>query len=70
MASDAQVIAFFDRHLALLGAERDTEREEFDLLTSAKVLAGQVGLLERRGLSLGGLGVRNINLGAALHCGH
>jgi DNA polymerase alpha-associated DNA helicase A len=57
--SQTELKAFLDRHDELLQLERAEEEEQTRLLNSncsAKEL-------ERKGLSLGGLGVSNINVG-------
>ncbi|CAH7670226.1 P-loop containing nucleoside triphosphate hydrolase protein [Phakopsora pachyrhizi] len=64
MTSPKELGAWFDGHLRLLRIERESEKVEFDLLTSEKVRMGQTRLLERMGISIGSLGVRQINIGS------
>jgi hypothetical protein len=56
---DPNIAAFIDRQCVLLTKERQAEVERTSLLLSN---CGPK-LLERKGLSLGGLGVANINIG-------
>lgn len=57
--SDDDIKAFLDAHTELLQLERDAEEEQTRLLNS-KCSPKE---LERKGLSLGGLGVSAINVG-------
>ncbi|EIW65924.1 hypothetical protein TREMEDRAFT_72495 [Tremella mesenterica DSM 1558] len=57
--SDPTLTTFFDKHASLLKLERDTEEEQTKLLNSNCPPT----LLERRGLALGGLGVKGVNTG-------
>ncbi|KNZ63233.1 uncharacterized protein VP01_116g6 [Puccinia sorghi] len=63
MTTPKTLRSWFDGHTKLLRLERASEKEEFDLLTSEKVKRGQTKLLERMGISIGGLGVRSTNIG-------
>ncbi|RXK39896.1 DNA helicase [Tremella mesenterica] len=57
--SDSTLTTFFDKHALLLKLERETEEEQTKLLNSNCPPT----LLERRGLALGGLGVKGVNTG-------
>lgn len=57
--SDGDIKAFLDAHTELLQLERDAEEEQTRLLNSNC----SPKELERKGLSLGGLGVSAINVG-------
>lgn len=59
MATQADIKAFIDRQRVLLSKEREAEIERTSLLLSN---CGPK-LLEQKGLSLGGLGIANINIG-------
>ncbi|KAI7967210.1 hypothetical protein MJO29_000487 [Puccinia striiformis f. sp. tritici] len=63
MTNPKDLRSWFDGHIKLLKLERDSEKQEFDLLTSEKVKRGQTKLLERMGISIGALGVRSTNIG-------
>ncbi|TFK53080.1 P-loop containing nucleoside triphosphate hydrolase protein [Heliocybe sulcata] len=59
MSSEAELSAFIQRHKQLLTKEREAEIERTYLLLSKC----PPKLLEQKGLSLGGLGIANVNIG-------
>lgn len=61
--SPSSLSKWFDVQLSLLRLERDSDKVEFDLLTSDKVKQGQTKLLERMGISIGGLGIKSTTIG-------
>ncbi|KAH9816791.1 P-loop containing nucleoside triphosphate hydrolase protein [Melampsora americana] len=63
MTNNISLDKWFKTQLRLLRLERDSEKVEFDLLTSDKVKQGQTKLLERMGISIGGLGVKSTSIG-------
>ncbi|EGG02467.1 uncharacterized protein MELLADRAFT_38533 [Melampsora larici-populina 98AG31] len=63
MSTNTGLDKWLKAQLRLLRLERDSEKVEFDLLTSDKVKQGQTKLLERMGISIGGLGVKSTSIG-------
>lgn len=59
MATESELASFLDRQTILLKRERDAEIERTSLLLSSC----SPKLLERKGLSLGALGVASIRIG-------